>query len=656
MKTLLSIFVVVFALILGGAGSYAYFIYIPEKMEQKIIDNFNAFGFENPSFGKITRKSGEILFSDISLDKQNFSTIKEISVRFSLFKFLINPDHAQKISIRQLDLTGELSDDLNITISGWIDDKDFLQKFRSIPAAMISIEDSSINLLSDQFGGIKINFDAQVQLSNAQNIIIKARATSKQKNLAFNAKIDSTLSASGELSVLTELEQISITHKHISIRRGAAKLNFTHSTQDSTSDMSVETDIASVNWKNMPLRDVHATLEKSDNNNYTLLAYGKIFGTEKIDWETHISRVNGITETKSTITPTSIAALFSFLQRNNHLEKQENFPAFILDFKQPTFSINTTANNDVTDGDFKLLINDPNFEIGGSFSTMNKSGNVLGLFSINETQVTSANDGQTQNVPTQFQISASGEFSINNMSTMPALTWSVTTKIDDGILDYGALKIPNIHAKILYDSNTFKKTRKYLNFKLPLKNNILQKGRINLNLFDEDAPLLKSIQLDIYGGRIKTQAPLSKNGVLAKENKLIVSDINIAQLFHDSGFRNILITGQLGGVIPLKMDKGKMTVSGGILQSQDGGIIKLPKNVIAGLFPGQSRKMFRIRNALENYYYDYFEIRLDGDLNGRVMMTLKAQGYDPLSNDKYPVGLSLQIETQISLLFKNLLK
>ena len=656
MKTLLSIFVVVLTLMLGGAGSYAYFIYIPEKMEQKIIDNFNAFGFENPSFGKITRKSGEILFSDISLDKQHFSTIKEISVRFSLLKFLLNPDHAQKISIRHLDLTGELSDDLKLTISGWVDDKDFLQKFRSIPAAMISIEDSSIDLLSDQFGGIKVNFDAQVQLSNAQDIVIKGRADSKQKNLGFHAKIDGTLSASGELSVETELEQISITHNDISVRRGAAKLNFTHNTQDTTSDMSVETDISSVNWQNLPLRDVHATLEKSDNNNYTLLAYGKIFGAEKIDWETHISRVDGITETQSTITPTSITELFSFLQRNNHLKKQENFPAFILNFQQPTLSINTTANKEVTDGDFKLLINEPNFEIGGSFSTMNKSENVLGLFSINETQVTSADDEQAHNVPTQFQIATSGEFTIDNMSTIPALEWSVTTKINDGVLDYGALKIPNIHAKFSYDSKTPKKTRKYLNFKLPLKNNILQKGRINLNLFDENSPLLKSIQLNIYSGRIKTQAPLSKNGVLAKENKLIVSDINIAQLFHDSGFRNILITGQLGGVIPLKMDKGKMTVSGGILQSQGGGVIKLPKTVIAGLFPGQSRKMFRIRNALENYYYEYFEIRLDGDLNGRVMMTLKAQGYDPLSSDKEPVDLSLQIETQISLLFKNLLK
>ncbi|PCJ99793.1 MAG: hypothetical protein COA45_02965 [Zetaproteobacteria bacterium] len=655
MKKILSIFVVIFTIMLGGGASYAYFIYIPEKIEQKIIDNFNAFGFENPSFGKITRKRGEILFSDISLDKQNFSTIKEISVYFSLFKFMLNPDHAQKISIRHLELTGELSKNFDLTISGWVDDKDFLQKFRSIPASLISIEDSNIELLSDQFGGIKINYDAQIQLSNAQEIVIKGRINTKQKNLKFHAKIDGTLSTSGELSLTTEAEQISITHKDISIRRGAAKLKFIHNAQALTSNISIETDIASVNWHNLPLRDIHALFEKSNNNNYNLLASGKIFGTEHIDWESHVSRVNGITETKNTITPANMAELLSFLQKNNQLKKPKKFPAFILDFQQPILTINTTTNNEVTDGDFKLLINQPNFEIGGSFSLSHNSDNILGLFSVNKTHITSPKE-TIQRVATQFQVSTSGEFTIDNISTTPRLGWSMATDIDEGVIDYGALIIPNIHAKFLYNSQAPKKTKKHLSFKFPLKNGISQNGRINLNLFDENAPLIKSIQFNIYGGRIKTQSAITKNGIHTKKNKLIVSDINIAKLFHDSGFSNIVITGQLGGVIPLRMKGGKINVNGGILQSQGGGIIKLPKAVIAGLFPGQSRKMFRIRGALENYYYEYFELRLDGDLNGRIMMTLNARGYNPMSNDKEPVDLSLQIETQISLLFKNLLK
>lgn len=655
MKKILSIFVVILSLILSGASSYAYFIYIPEKIEQKIIDSFNTFGFEHLKFGKITRKHGQIIFSDISLDKQEFSTIKEITVHFSLLKFLLNPNHAQKISIHQLQLTGELSTDHTLSISGWINNEKTLDKLRNIPATMISINSSSIDIISDQLGGIRVNYNAQIQRIDTNNIVIKGHADSKQKNLKFHAKIDGKLSKTGQLSLTTEAEQISITHKGMSIRRGAAILKFTHNAHENTSNTSVKADIASVNWQNLPLRDVHAILEKNSTN-YSLLADGKTFGSENIEWETHISQVNGITETKSTITPTNITGLLSFLHRNQRLKEQGNIPAFILNFQEPTLLINTTTDHDVTDGDFKILINAPDFEVGGNFSSKNGSKNVLGFFSVNKTYLSSDNDDIESMAPARFQVESLGEFSISNLSKTAILDWSMKTRINDGRLRYSALTIPNINAEFSYKSQIPKKTKKYLNFKLPLKNHIPQNGRINLNLFNKSSPLIKSIELGIYSGHIKTRLPILKNGALTQNNKLIVSDINLTQLFYDSGFKNIIITGQLGGVIPLKINKGKMSVSGGILQSQSGGIIKLPPHIITGLFPGKSRKMFRIRNALENYYYEYFEIRLDGNLNGRIMMTLNARGYNPMSQDKEPVDLSLQIETQISLLFKNLLK
>lgn len=657
MKKSLFILVVIITLILSGVGSYAYFIYIPEKVEQKIIANFNAFGFENPDFGKITRKNGEIIFSDISLDRQNFSTIKEISVRFSLLKFLLSPDYSQEISVRNLELTGELSEDFILSISGWVDNKNFLQKLRSIPASIINIENSNINLLSDNFGGIKIDYDAQIQLSDIEDIIIKGRANSKQRNLAFNAKLNGILSSLDKLSLTADLEQLSMEYNDLIIRRGSGKLDLSHNTNDLTYDISIESEIASVNWNKIPLRDVHAVLEKGNNDNYNLLADGIVFGTEEIEWETRINRVNEITEANTTITPKTITDFISFLKRNNQLDLQNNLPNIILNFNEPVLSVHTTTNNGTASGDFTVLINKPNIEVGGSFAYNENNKNTLGLFSISETDIKSNNSSKTPIASTQFKMSSSGEFTINNTTTIPSLEWSMKTQIKDGLIDYGAFKIPNIKSEFLLSSKSNKKTKRHLGFRLPLKNSIFQNGKVNLNIFTKtETPLVKSIHLDIYDGHIKTQSSITKNGQLTSKNKLIVSDINIAKLFRDAGFKDIIITGQLGGVIPLQINKDKMTVSGGILQSQRGGIIRLPQKVIAGLFPGNSRKMLRIRSALQNYYYEYFEIRLDGDLNGRVMMTLNARGYDPKSHDKDPVDLNLQIETQISLLFRNLLK
>ncbi|MGH1377330.1 MAG: intermembrane phospholipid transport protein YdbH family protein [Alphaproteobacteria bacterium] len=657
MKTPLYIFVVVIAITLSGLSSYAYFTYIPKKIEQKIIDNFNAFGFENLKFGEISHKNGEIIFSDISLDKQSFSTIREISVKFSLLNFLLSPDYAQEISVKNLDLTGELSQSLSLSISGWVDNKNFLQKLRSIPATIINIESSNINILSEHLGGLKIGYDAQIQLSKLEDIIIKGRANSTQRNLKFNTKLNGTISPSDKLSLVTEIEQLSMSYNDLKIRRGSAKLDFVNNIKDMTYDMSIESEIASVNWGGLPLRGVHAVLEKGNNNNYNLMADGKVFGIEEIEWKTHINKIDDIIETNSTITPNSLGALVSFLRKNNQLDLKEDFPEIVSNLKDPILSISTTNNNGTIGGELTASFQSPDFEVGGGFAYNNENDRVAGIISVTDTKIEHKSTHKEGYTPTKFMLSSSGEFAINKIKNKPYLTWSMRTKVKDGVIDYGSFKIPNITSEFTLNSKSKKITKEHLSFKLPLKRGIPQRGKINLNLSKrENTPLVKSIQLDVYGGRIKTQYPITNEGNLTSKNKLIVSDINIEKLFRDSGFKDIVITGQLGGVIPLHIDKDKMTVSGGILQSQGGGIIKMPKDVIAGLFPGGSKRMHRIRASLENYYYEYFEIRLDGDLNGRAMMTLNARGYDTTKRNEDPVDLNLQIETQISILFKNLLQ
>ena len=170
MKRLFSIFIVISSLATAGASLYAYFIYIPKEIEQKIITGFYELGFENLRFGEIIRKNGETTFFDISLDNQNLSTIGELKVRGSLPQFLLNPDRIQKIIIRNMSLTGELSEDFGLSISGWREGKQSLQNFHNIPTDMIVIENSSIDLLSDTLSGITIKYNGQIQLLNSGDI------------------------------------------------------------------------------------------------------------------------------------------------------------------------------------------------------------------------------------------------------------------------------------------------------------------------------------------------------------------------------------------------------------------------------------------------------------------------------------------------------
>ncbi len=650
MKRLLLSLLLISSISIVGAYYYAYFTYIPEKIENKIIANFKDFGFETLNFEKVTRKNGEVIFSNISLDEKSFSSIGELSVHFSLLKFMLNPDHAQKIIINDMNLSGEVSQ-RKLTFSGWNNDDKILQSLKNIPADIFVIKDTTIDLLSDDIGGIKINYNGQARVSKSGDIEIKGQLASKQKRLSFQSKINGKISTDGTISIMVQSDQISLTQKYLSIRRGAANIKFEHSIKSSISTISAEGDFSSVNWYNMPLRDVHITLETSPNN-YLLSAQGKTFGRENIEWNTEINKESDINKANTTITPDSLADLLSFLSVNKRLQNDVEFPAFILKLEQPTISLNTKINKQgIIRGDFKFINPIPRFELGGTFRSDEYSKNIKGKITPAVSYIS------TNNKNAGFKQSVDGEFVIRNIDNISKLEWYLNTKINDGHMDYGALNIRGINGKILYSSNADKKNKGYLKFNLPLKSYIKQSGRINLNLDDKNKPLFQSIIFNIYNGTIKAQNPLFTNNSLSKKIKLTISDIYLTEFFRDAMFEDVIIFGQLGGVMPLTIEEGnKININGGILQSQGSGIIKLPQTIINGLFPNNDKKTMLIRKALKNYHYEFFEIRLDGNLAGKTMITLSASGYNPDIDSKQPISLNLHIETQADILFRNLIK
>jgi len=79
-------FVLVFALLISSAiaGSYYYYFLIPEKVERKLLQSIHSLGFEAFSFESISKDREKITLRNVVLDKDNFSTIDEIVINFSL--------------------------------------------------------------------------------------------------------------------------------------------------------------------------------------------------------------------------------------------------------------------------------------------------------------------------------------------------------------------------------------------------------------------------------------------------------------------------------------------------------------------------------------------------------------------------------------------
>jgi len=656
MKKVTLIILLLFLVTLSGVSAYGYFIYIPQKVEERIVSNFSVFGFEDFSYGSITHKSGHIIISDIALDKGKFSTIDQMDISVSLLKYLINPTHAQNIVVRGMKLTGEIRDDNQVSISGWENHAKLLRGLQSFPAGTIVFDQSSIDLLTNSIGGLSMKYDARASITSSGMIEFKAKIDSKQKKLTFHSNIEGSLTPQGELSFSSKIEDIGASFETLSLRRGLGEFQAEYPAfqENPILSMQGEFQFPSIRWHDLPLRDTKLTLSR-DSDNYDIVANGTTFGDRTIQWSSAITPQTGTITSDTTLSPENLSDVIDFIETHKKLKLKAEIPDTLRNLKKPIINVVNTIDLNASKnvGTLKLSIPKPALTINADYRSATDLNTLLGTITLEKTTLKSS---QSRTDDTRFNVSAFGEFTVKNFATNPQIDWFIHADIIDGLLDFEAMTIPNIKGSVFIGKKNNKKTRSntYLPFTLPLKKNIAHKGRIGINLDDKDKPLLGHVILQIYNGVIKTEAPIFQNGKIVRKNKLVVTDLNISKLMQDAGFSNVTITGALGGIIPFETVDSEVKVNGALIQSLRPGVLSLPKDVIMGLFPGNTPKMIMIREALENYHYEFFEIRFDGDLADRVMMTVSAQGQNPEMARKDPVDLNLQIETQISLLFQGL--
>ncbi len=644
MKYVFIIFVFAFFVSGAVAGGYYYYFLIPEKVERKFLEGIETLGLDDFAYKEIKTDSEKITLRGITLDKDGFSKIDEISIHFSLSQIFFKSEQARSIHIKGLNLTGAIEGGVEPSFDGWASHDVLLSNLKNLPAKTILIEDGSANVNSPVFGGIKAEYALQFSRNADDSFHVVGKVFSKQSRLSFHSKITGTVSATDRMFTI-EAEQLSLTLPHLKVRRGAATILYNEGASDG---YTADVHLGSMVWNDLPLAGVRGKVTYNNGKSSATLN-GSTFGENAIPWTAYNEIVRDTHASDVRFTPHNIGSFLEFLAQTKGIKLITPPPPLIADLA-PEVMVNTRTLGSTTKGNISIDFQAFEPKFIGTFSSDDGLMNINGELKLEDTLSTASILRGAH-----FDVPVSGRFSISRFWDTPVFSIKLQTDIKDGMLDFGALGFSQLNGAFSYDSEKFKPKNLQFSFKFPLKPFIFQSGLINFDPYNTQRNFFGTAFLKIYSGSIKTEKPLMQSGELSKVNSLVVEDINIAQLFKDAGFDDIFISGLLGGVIPLKMDENSVNVSGGILQSQNSGIIKLPPHVSALLFPGETERLQIIRKSLENYHYEFFEIRLDGDLAGRVLMTMTARGRNPELGQKDPVDLNLQIETQISSLFKNLL-
>lgn len=641
MKKIISVCALLFLFAIS-ANWYMRSHVLPSKVEESVLWSLSNFGFEKLKIDKIESENGVIKISGVQIDENAFSTIDKIEIHVGVFDYLFGDNGISSINIDGARLTGSLNNKNEIEIYGIKSGSTLIESLRAVNTQKISFKNSRTDLSSDSYGGVSLEYEGQMSFPE-EDIAFFGNVRTNQKKLKFDAKIQGKIDHRNNIKTSWKMEGVHVNTDAYTLRRGVgeALVNYKGSVAP---NLNIDLDFASGKFTSLPLSRI--TIEYNSDKENTLSARGSLPGADKTTWEFARTTIDNSEEQYVTkIFPHTVDEIVSYIGK--YVKKDISLPAFLKGLPVDEITILSNA----VSGTGKVNIVSPylNKEISGEFKT--KEEITKGKLNVSDVELThSMND-----MVNDFKFSADSEFKIYPEKNSLAVDWKLELFLEDGKLKLAdALQLKNISGKKTFSGHN--KTRGLpLKFKLPLRKEIKNTGHMNLFLSENGKIDIKDLNISVFNGDLKTRGPIIINGDLKPGNKLIVNSIDIGKMFHAAGFSEIISWGKIGGMLPLRKENDSLMVTKGILQSENSGIIKIPAYIISGLFPGNTQKMREIRATLLNYHYEYFEIRMDGDLNKRVLMTLNSRGYNPDLKNKKVIDINLQIETQISLLFQRML-
>lgn len=223
-----------------------------------LLHAFSAAGFSQVSLPEPVKKRGVLVYSDIRLDPDGFSTIQKLEIEHGL------NGKIQAVRIEGLSLTGELQEGLRITMAGWEKPSsgDLRSLALSIPAdAPVSFKDTQIELLSESVGGIELSFDLET-IPGDEGREILARLKGAQQQLSYDANVTGLMTPEGMWQINAEVEQAKFDLGHLKSTRISGLIGITGEKFQS-SDVIGNLQAGGLTLLALPWQNVAITLEGS---------------------------------------------------------------------------------------------------------------------------------------------------------------------------------------------------------------------------------------------------------------------------------------------------------------------------------------------------------------------------------------------------------
>ena len=344
------------------ATLYLASMQLPTLMEARISDLLQAAGFNTPAIPEPQMRLGILRYEGINLDTDGISTIERLDVRYSPLGVFFTKN-LKSVHIRGLNLTGEISSAGVVSLSGW-NAPGTISEIQNYPLKTLVVEKSQLSLLTEQIGGVSINYDFQAR-RRKQDVDLQARAQSSQKGLSFVSSARGVLGYDGLWQMEIELEQGKFEIPPVKATRISGMANI-YGAPGKQPEIVSEINAGGVTLYGFPWQNAAVTIE-TRNNAMHMTADMKSIGHDGIELGLNLNNESDKTEISGNLHTEKFSNLVEYLKSRSQQPVDEKIFAPLM--KETDVSIDFASEGGWTGSEkyinYNIKKNDQKIELKG---------------------------------------------------------------------------------------------------------------------------------------------------------------------------------------------------------------------------------------------------------------------------------------------------
>jgi hypothetical protein len=271
---------IVFVLVLSALIFGIMLFQAPGAAEKKARETLSLLELETSLLPRPQHSWGRIAYNNVSLDKDEISTIKKYEVTYSPFSILIS-GKLKSVTFENMNLIGEWDPfaPANVDFSGW---KSLNQRALALlPTEKISFQKAKLSVLTPSLGGLSLDFDLEGSYDK-NKLEFQSHLSSAQKYISFTGSARGVVTTDyTNIDVELDEGKFEVPETNIRLIRMHGWFNYTRDRSGAEKTMA-ELRAGGLTVLGMPWQNASATVELKDGGT-KIFSEAKSVGVEEIE-------------------------------------------------------------------------------------------------------------------------------------------------------------------------------------------------------------------------------------------------------------------------------------------------------------------------------------------------------------------------------------